>query len=108
MTKCALVVGATGIQGSAVAERLVADGWSVYGLARTPGGKQNGVTPVAADLLDPDALGAALAGIDPTNVFLTTWLRGDTEAENIRVNAAMVRNLLDALRPAVSSSMWHW
>ena len=101
MTKRALVVGATGIQGSAVAERLVADGWNVYGLARTPG-KQNGVTPVAADLLDPDALGAALAGIDPTHVFLTTWLRKDTEAENIRVNAAMVRNLLDALRPAGS------
>lgn len=99
MTKRALVVGATGIQGSATAERLVAEGWQVFGLARNPG-QQDGVTPVAADLLDPDALSAALTGIDPTHVILTTWLRKDSEAENIRVNAAMIRNLLDALRPS--------
>jgi nucleoside-diphosphate-sugar epimerase len=30
-------------------------------------------------------------------VFITTWLRQDSEAENIRVNSAMVRNLLNAL-----------
>jgi nucleoside-diphosphate-sugar epimerase len=35
-------------------------------------------------------------------VFFSSWLRQATEAENIRVNAAMVRNLLDALRPAIS------
>jgi nucleoside-diphosphate-sugar epimerase len=33
---------------------------------------------------------------------LASWLRQGTEAENIRVNSAMVRNLLDALRPAGS------
>ncbi|WP_375421078.1 SDR family oxidoreductase, partial [uncultured Sphingomonas sp.] len=36
-------------------------------------------------------------------VFITTWLRQDSEAENIRVNSAMVRNLLDALRPSGST-----
>ena len=46
------------------------------------------------------ATAAALAELRPDAVFITTWLRQDTEAENIRVNAAMVRNLLDALRPA--------
>ena len=56
MTKRALVVGATGIQGTAVAERLVGEGWKVFGLARTPS-QQDGVTPVAADLLDPATLG---------------------------------------------------
>ena len=35
--------------------------------------------------------------IAPTHVFLATWLRQPTEAENIRVNAGMVRNLLDAV-----------
>ncbi len=44
----------------------------------------------------------ALSGIKPDAVFITTWLRQASEAENIRVNAAMVRNLLDALRPAGS------
>ena len=101
MTKTALVVGATGIQGSAIADKLVSDGWTVLGLARTPQ-DHDGVTPVAADLLDPKALAQALKGHAPTHVFLTTWLRQDTEAENIRVNGTMVRNLLDAVREAGS------
>ncbi|PYE81335.1 SDR family oxidoreductase [Pseudoroseicyclus aestuarii] len=101
MTKRALVVGVTGIQGRPLADQLVAEGWQVYGLARTPG-QQAGVTPVAADLLDPDRLAEALEGVAPTHVFLTTWMRMDTEAENIRVNSEMVRNLLNALRPAGS------
>lgn len=101
MTKRALVVGVTGIQGNALADKLVAEGWEVFGLARTPGDR-DGVTPVAADLLDPDDLGRALQGIDPSHVFVTAWLRMKTEAENIRVNAQMLRNLFDALRPAGS------
>ncbi len=101
MTRSALVVGATGIQGSAIARQLVEQGWAVHGLSRNPG-TQPGVSPVAADLLDPASLATALQGIAPTHVFLTSWLRMATEAENIRVNAAMVRNLFDALRPAGS------
>jgi nucleoside-diphosphate-sugar epimerase len=54
---------------------------------------------VAADLLDPASLETALADVNPTHVFLTSWLRNDTEAENIRVNGGMVRNLLAALSP---------
>jgi nucleoside-diphosphate-sugar epimerase len=99
MTRVALVVGATGIQGAAIAAQLVREGWTVYGLSRTPR-KQEGVIEIAADLLRPEALAKALEGVAPTHVFLATWLRQDTEAENIRVNAAMVRNLLDAARPA--------
>jgi nucleoside-diphosphate-sugar epimerase len=55
------------------------------------------VKPVTADLLDPESVKHALADVSPTHVFITTWMRNATEAENIRVNAAMVRNLLDAL-----------
>ena len=53
--------------------------------------------PVAADLLDPNSLTAAFADVAPTHVFLTTWMRNATEAENIKVNGAMVRNVLAAL-----------
>ena len=60
------------------------------------------VRHVAADLLDPAALQTALAEVAPTHVFITTWMRQETEAENIRVNAALVRNLLDALSPKKS------
>ena len=101
MTRTALIVGASGIVGSATARRLAGEGWNVLGLARRPT-QQEGVTPIAADLQDPAALGVALRGHAPTHVFLTSWLRQATEAENIRVNAGMVRNLLEAVRPAGS------
>jgi nucleoside-diphosphate-sugar epimerase len=99
MAGTALVVGASGIVGSATAELLAGDGWTVHGLARRPV-EQAGVKPVAADLQDAAATAAALADIRPDAVFITTWARQANEAENIRVNAAMVRNLLDAMRPA--------
>src|SRR3954452_14750364 len=97
MNQGALVVGASGIIGSSLAQRLVADGWTTYGLARHPPLDIAGVKPVAADLLDCRSLRSGLTGISPTHVFLTTWKRNVTEAENIRVNGAMVRNLLEAL-----------
>lgn len=97
MQRNALVVGATGIGGSYVARQLVADGWVVYGLARRPKEDSGAVKLVAADLLDPKGLENALADVSPTHVFIATWMRNATEAENIRVNAAMVRNLLSAL-----------
>jgi nucleoside-diphosphate-sugar epimerase len=96
MNDNALVIGASGIVGSATARCLVDQGWKVAGLARKPV-QQEGVTPVAADLLDIDSLKTALADINPTHVYITTWARQATEAENIRVNAAMVRNVLSVL-----------
>ena len=101
MTNTALVVGSTGIVGSAATALLAQAGWRVAGLARRPMA-QDGVTAIAADLQDAASLAAALAGLRPSHVFLATWARQATEAENIRVNAGMVRNLLDALRPAAS------
>lgn len=96
MTKTALVAGVTGINGSAIARLLADRGWLVYGLSRSPA-QMKGVTPVAADLQIASATANALSGIDPDAVFVTTWLRRDTEAENIRVNGAMMRNLLAGL-----------
>ena len=73
-SRTALIAGVSGIVGNNLARHLVAEGWSVAGLA------------------------GALKDVRPSHVFITTWLRQETEAENIRVNGAMVRNLLDALR----------
>jgi nucleoside-diphosphate-sugar epimerase len=97
MQRTALVVGASGIGGASTAHELIANGWKVYGLARQPRQDVPGLLPVAADLLDPAGLAHALAGVSPTHVFITTWMRKETEAENIRVNSAMVRNVLAAL-----------
>ena len=101
MSRTALVVGSSGIAGGAVAAELAAQGWSVLGLARRPVA-QAGVTPIVADLHNPAATATALADARPDAVFFTTWARQATEAENIRVNAAMVRAVLDAVRPAAS------
>ncbi len=93
----ALIVGSTGITGGNLAARLADQGWGkVYGLARNPR-ETRGVTSVRADLQDAAALKQALAGIDPAHVFICTWLRQESEAENVRVNGDMVRNLFAAL-----------
>ncbi|WP_372486828.1 SDR family oxidoreductase [Stenotrophomonas sp. WHRI 8082] len=102
MNQNALVVGATGITGSALVRELLQAGWQVHGMARNLANLPAGVTGVSADLQDAQATRSALAGLSPTHVFITTWSRQASEAENIRVNAAMVRNLLDALQPAGS------
>ncbi|WP_426210078.1 SDR family oxidoreductase [Massilia sp. TWP1-3-3] len=99
MKRTALVAGITGIGGNYVARQLLAEGWEVIGLSRRPPRDLPAVRHVAADLLDPAALASALSDISPTHVFITTWMRQATEADNIRVNAALVRNLLDALSP---------
>jgi nucleoside-diphosphate-sugar epimerase len=102
MTGSALVVGASGIVGNNLARHLHKRGWQVHGLARRPPTDIEGVRPVAGDLLDSDSLRLALQGLRPTDVFISAWLRQNTEAENIKVNRAMVRNVLDALAPAGS------
>ncbi len=96
MVKTALVVGASGIVGSATANLLLEKGWQVYGLSRKPA-QQKGIIPVAADLQNAVETAKALTDVRPDAVFITTWARQHSEAENIRVNSAMVRNLLDGL-----------
>ena len=99
MRRTALVAGVSGIGGSHVAHELLANGWDVIGLSRRAPRDLPLVRHISADLLNPSALAAALADAAPTHLFVTTWMRQDTETENIRVNAALVRNLLDALSP---------
>ncbi|AUD01115.1 SDR family oxidoreductase [Spirosoma pollinicola] len=99
MPNKALVVGVSGITGSNLAEKLLAEEWTVYGLARNPQAELNGMIPIAADLLSKDSLNIALSELSFTHVFITSWMRQETEAENIRVNSLMVRNLLNAVSP---------
>jgi nucleoside-diphosphate-sugar epimerase len=97
MKKTALIVGVSGIVGRNLADLLIAEkDWTVYGMARRPGLRE-GIIPVAVDLQDAAAVETALKDVKPTHIFLATWLRQPTEAENIRVNAGMVRNALDAV-----------
>lgn len=98
----ALVVGSTGVVGGNLAEVLAQKkDWTVYGLSRRPAASDR-ILPVAADLQNVESIRAALAGIAPTHVFLTTWMRQPTEAENIRVNGSMVHNLLNVVSESKS------
>jgi len=102
--KTALIVGSTGIVGLNLSHHLINNGWKVFGLARTPS-SEGGVTPVAANLLDEKGLQASLKDVSATHVFITSWMRQESEAENIKVNGAMVRNVLNAV--ALSRSVQH-
>lgn len=103
MTNRALIVGASGIAGSNLADRLIASGWDVYGLSRGRGALPSNVTPVIADLTSAESVKQALGALDVGYVFFTTWARQPTEAENIRVNGGMVSNVLDALAAGPST-----
>jgi nucleoside-diphosphate-sugar epimerase len=68
--KRALVTGATGLVGSHIAERLLANGWEVRGLVRTPAARDaldlqaSGLEPVQGDVLDRERFTRAAAGVD--------------------------------------------
>ncbi len=98
----ALVVGATGIAGRGASQELLDAGDRVHGLSRHRDGVVAGVEHISADLLDPASLKKALSGIKPSHVYLTAWSRRATEQENIKVNAGMVRAVLEAVAPGRS------
>jgi len=64
----ALVTGATGLVGSYIVDRLLADGWGVRALVRNPASATwlgaAGAELARGDLADPDSLRAAMAGCD--------------------------------------------
>ncbi|MEH6657508.1 SDR family oxidoreductase [Leeuwenhoekiella marinoflava] len=102
MKKTALIVGASGISGNNLAQELLNQNWTTYGITRNSEVNLKGLKNIKADLLDPKSLETALTDVEPTHVFFTAWMRKDTEAENIKVNAALVRNLLEVLAPKKS------
>jgi nucleoside-diphosphate-sugar epimerase len=102
VNKTALIAGASGIVGNNLGRHLVNRGWNVVGLARRPPTDIPGVQPRSADLLDEAGLNEALSGLRPSHVFITTWMRQETEAQNIHVNSKIVRNLLKAVSSAQS------
>jgi nucleoside-diphosphate-sugar epimerase len=97
----ALVVGATGLSGSYTGRLLKDTGWSVISLSRGRVDLPWSDRHVAVDLEDAAATRTALsAASDATHVFYCTWSRRESEVENVRVNAAMIRNLFDGLGSA--------
>ena len=103
MTKAntALIVGATGLSGSYAGQHLKAQGWTVVTLSRSAADLAWSDRHIAVNLEDAAACKLALAAAaDVTHVFFCTWSRQADEAGNVRVNAAMVRNLFDGMADA--------
>jgi nucleoside-diphosphate-sugar epimerase len=101
MKKRALIIGATGIVGGNLAQHLLACGdWDVTGLSRGRSAANRAMESVTADLTSAASVANALQGRQFTHVFFTAWSRQATERENIEVNGAMVRHVLDALGPS--------
>lgn len=96
-----MVVGSTGLSGSYAGRHLKEMGWTVATVSRSRVDLPWSDRHVAADLEDRAGAGRALASLsDVTDVFYCTWSRQANEEENVRVNAAMIRNLFDGIAAA--------
>ena len=63
MGRTALILGATGGVGGETARALIAHGWSVRGLSRTPRTSTDGIEWVTGDALDREAVLRAAQGV---------------------------------------------
>jgi dihydroflavonol-4-reductase len=104
----ALVTGATGFVGSAVARALVGAGWQVRALVRAGSDRRNlqhlAVEMVAGDLADAAALDRALADCQALFHLAADYRLGALEPQQLyRTNVEGTRNILDAARRSAVS-----
>lgn len=103
----ALVTGATGLVGSHLVDRLVADGWTVRALVRSPDdarwlgeGREERVRLVRGDVLDVESLRRAAAGCDVIHHCAAEITpRGGWDAY-AATNVQGTRNVIDAAASA--------
>ncbi len=94
--KTAVVIGALGVIGRYIVERLEAEGgWQVVGLSRRQGQDRPGVRYLSVDLLDVDATNAALAQLtDTSHVFYAAFQASAGAASGYASNVAANRDML--------------
>jgi nucleoside-diphosphate-sugar epimerase len=97
-----LVAGASGITGRGLVEHLASIGdWDLVGLARKAHDGSGRVRFVAADLLDARDCVEKLGGLGQvTHLFYAAYQERPTEAEQVAVNGAMLRNLVTTIEAA--------
>jgi len=100
----ALVTGATGLVGSHIVERLLADGWSVRAFVRDPGAAawlgNTGVELARGDLGDAASLRTAMAGCD-TVFHCAALISASGSWDNFqRANIDGTRAVIDAAAAA--------
>jgi NAD(P)-dependent dehydrogenase (short-subunit alcohol dehydrogenase family) len=66
----AVVTGCSSGIGLAITRRLLADGWAVTGLSRTPTSLDGKFEWLRADLSEPESLASSVAGLRPADAFV--------------------------------------
>ncbi|MEJ2864246.1 NAD-dependent epimerase/dehydratase family protein [Actinomycetospora flava] len=92
-----LVTGATGLVGSRLLARFHADGHACRVLVRPGRELPPGVEVAEGDVLAPDTLGDALAGVS-TIIHLAASFRDGNDEQTWAVNLTGTQNLIDAAR----------
>jgi nucleoside-diphosphate-sugar epimerase len=92
----AVVVGALGVIGRYIVERLLAEpGWSVVGLSRRGAAGTPRYRHIPVDLLDKDACSAQLAGLtDASHLFYAAFQAAQGAAADYGANIAPNRDML--------------
>src|SRR5262245_50208977 len=92
----AVVVGALGVIGRYIVERLLAEeSWSAIGISRRDAASGPRYHHLALDLLDNEALGARLADLqDATHVFYAAFQPAQGAAAGYASNIAPNRDML--------------
>src|SRR3984957_66471 len=97
----ALIVGASGLSGRYAGRSLEERGWTVLTVSRSAADLSWSDRHIAVNLEDAAASKASLStASNVTHVFYCSWSRQPNEEENVRVNAAMIRNLFEGLADA--------
>src|SRR5436190_12618825 len=107
--KQAIVVGALGVIGRYIVERLLQDDWSVIGLSRRAADSTARYRHISVDLLDAEDAAAKLAGLaQATHVFYAAFQPAAGAAAGYASNIAPNRDMLvnavtaiDAASPAL-------
>lgn len=93
----ALVVGATGVIGGAIAKQLVASGeWDITCAARDAVQTLEGVRNVTVDLLDPESTARArrdIAGV--THLFFAAYIPRPTRVDEIESNLQLLKSAVN-------------
>ncbi len=102
--KHALIVGATGVVGRNMISHLLRDGsWDITALSRRAPDLIGAFNHVSVDLLDANTTTSQLRQLHGiTHVFYSAYLERGSWAEGTAPNNDMLRNLIDALQPAMS------